>query len=86
MRFGSWRANIDAILISVVIDSVHERWANERNGMSLANGQMSVTEKLQLAALRALLASLLSQTHVRPPNIAKSLELFQRGNSDCWAS
>lgn len=36
-------------------------------------------ENLQLAALRALLASLLSPSHVRPPYLSEGLELFRQG-------
>jgi len=36
---------------------------------------------LQLAALRALLASFLSFARVRPPYLSQGLELFRRGTS-----
>ncbi|KAK4756807.1 hypothetical protein SAY87_006934 [Trapa incisa] len=41
--------------------------------------QTTSMEELQLAALRAILASILSQTHQRPPHVARILKLFRRG-------
>lgn len=38
----------------------------------------------QIAALRALLASLLSPGRVRPSHLALGLELFRRGDISCF--
>lgn len=38
----------------------------------------------QIAALRALLASLLSPGRIRPSHAALALELFRRGNLLCY--
>ncbi|KAI6669301.1 hypothetical protein NL676_004186 [Syzygium grande] len=82
LRSDSWRKNVDALLILVATNSVHDGWNVEENSICMSNEQISMVEKLKLAALRALLASLLSQSHVRPANIARSLELFQRGRQE----
>ncbi|XP_030526574.1 proline-, glutamic acid- and leucine-rich protein 1 [Rhodamnia argentea] len=82
LRSDSWRKNVDTLLISVAADSVHDGWNIEENSICMPNELISMMEKLQLAALRALLASLLSQSHVRPANIARGLELFQRGRQE----
>lgn len=49
--------------------------------MNAFDHQRASTEELQLAALRALLASILSQIHQRPQHVARALNLFRRGNS-----
>lgn len=59
------RVDLDDLLISLAMNSFDHQ----------------SDEELQLAALRALLASILSQIHQRPQHLAKSLELFRRGNS-----
>ncbi|KAI3427709.1 RIX1 domain-containing protein [Psidium guajava] len=82
LRSDSWRKNVDALLISVATDSVPDGWNIGENSICMPNELISMMEKLQLAALRALLASLLSQSHVRPANIARGLELFQRGRQE----
>ncbi|OWM87648.1 hypothetical protein CDL15_Pgr022761 [Punica granatum] len=63
LKFG--RSEVDDLLISLAKNSFNRQGAS--------------TEELQLAALRVLLASILSQIHQRPPNLAKTLELFRRG-------
>ncbi|KAF8008951.1 hypothetical protein BT93_J0064 [Corymbia citriodora subsp. variegata] len=82
LRSDSWRKNVDTLLISVATNSVHDGWNIEEKSICMPNEQIYEMEKLQLAALRALLASLLSQSHVRSSNIARSLELFQRGRQE----
>lgn len=82
LRSDSWRKNVDTLLISVATDSVHDGWNIEENSICMPIELIAMMEKLQLAALRALLASLLSQSHVRPANIARGLELFQRGRQE----
>lgn len=82
LRSDSWRKNVDTLLISVATNSIHDGWNIEENSICMPKEQIHMVEKLQLAALRALLASLLSQSHVRPSNIARSLELFQSGRQE----
>lgn len=43
-------------------------------------GEPSISD-LQLASLKALLASFLSSPYARPPYLAKGIELFAKGNT-----
>lgn len=79
LKSESWRSKVDKLLISVATNAMEERWLNEDNRSCHPDEPVSIREDLQLAALEALLASLLSQSDC-PPYLAKSLELFKRGN------
>ncbi|XP_027159422.1 uncharacterized protein LOC113760878 isoform X2 [Coffea eugenioides] len=56
-------------------------WAD--NNSTVVYGEATpIWADFQLAALRALLASLLSPGRVRPPHLAQGLELFHRGSRE----
>lgn len=80
MGAESWRPSIDSLLISVTTNACKGGWAKEENHFSLSSEPVAAWADFQLAALRALLASLLSPTRFRSPNLARGLELFRRGN------
>ncbi|KAJ0101543.1 hypothetical protein Patl1_05894 [Pistacia atlantica] len=79
LRSESWRPAVDFLLISLATDCCKERWGNEGKGTSAPSGPAVTLADLQLSALRALLASLLSPSRGRPPYLARAFELFRRG-------
>ncbi|KAG2672397.1 hypothetical protein I3760_13G038900 [Carya illinoinensis] len=82
LRSESWRSNVDLLLINTATSSLEGKWASEENHSFQPNEPTSIWVDFQLAALRALLASLLSSVHVRPPYLAQGLELFRRGKQE----
>ncbi|XP_038688480.1 proline-, glutamic acid- and leucine-rich protein 1 isoform X1 [Tripterygium wilfordii] len=74
----SWRSEVDVLLINVATSSCKGGWAKDSNYVT----KSSTWADFQLIALQALLASLLSPTHVRPPHLAQGLELFRRGKQE----
>ncbi|KAJ4831740.1 hypothetical protein Tsubulata_031012 [Turnera subulata] len=80
LKSESWRSKVDHIIITMAIDSCKGGSINEER--FLCNGHASVYADLHLAALRALLASVLSPSRVRPPHLARALELFNRGRQE----
>lgn len=79
IRSESWRPDVDRLLITIATDAGKGGWANEENNVFLPYGPTNTWAEFQLAALKALLASLLSPGRVRPPFLAQGLELFRRG-------
>lgn len=84
MGAESWRPSIDSLLISVATNACKGGWTKEENHSFLSSESVPAWADFQLAALRALLASLLSPTRFRSPNLARGLELFRRGNFCCF--
>uniref|UniRef100_A0A2P2LE81 Pre-rRNA-processing protein RIX1 N-terminal domain-containing protein n=1 Tax=Rhizophora mucronata TaxID=61149 RepID=A0A2P2LE81_RHIMU len=80
LRSESWRSKVDTLLITIATDCCKWGWATEERNKSLPNAD--TWANLQLSALRALLASLLSPSCQRPPHLARGLELFQRGRQE----
>ncbi|XP_027159423.1 uncharacterized protein LOC113760878 isoform X3 [Coffea eugenioides] len=81
MRSDGWRSNIDRLLITVATNACKVGWAD--NNSTVVYGEATpIWADFQLAALRALLASLLSPGRVRPPHLAQGLELFHRGSRE----
>ncbi|XP_074570317.1 uncharacterized protein LOC141826897 [Curcuma longa] len=79
LRSECWRSGVDHLLITVAKNACDTGWAS---GGKSSVGKTESTVSLvafQLAALRALLASLLSPSHVRPPHLSEGLEIFRRG-------
>ncbi|EEF41201.1 conserved hypothetical protein [Ricinus communis] len=82
LKSESWRSKVEKLLITLAADSCKGGWSSEERTAFLPNGVASTYADLQLAVLRALLASLLSPSRVRPPHLAQSLELFHRGKQE----
>ncbi|GLT50081.1 hypothetical protein SLA2020_235920 [Shorea laevis] len=78
----SWRSTIDNLLIKIATYSCTEGWANEENDIFMSHESGSILADFQLAALRALLASLLAPAHFRPPYLSQGLDLFHRGKQE----
>ncbi|KAJ4720599.1 Proline-, glutamic acid-and leucine-rich protein 1 [Melia azedarach] len=74
----SWRPTVDLLLITVATNCCKDGWGNEKKN-SFPNDPTIILADLQLAALRALLTSLLSSARVRPPYLGRALELFGKG-------
>lgn len=79
LRSEHWRSKVDLLLITVATNACKSGWLNDERAISIPSEATSTQASFQLAALRALLASLLSQAHIRPPYLAQGLELFRRG-------
>ncbi|XP_010242430.1 PREDICTED: proline-, glutamic acid- and leucine-rich protein 1-like isoform X2 [Nelumbo nucifera] len=83
LRSECWRQNVDLLLITVATNASNGGWANEEKDIFLLSDEPTSTRTdFQLAALRALLASLLSPARVRPPYLSQGLELFRRGKQE----
>lgn len=79
-RSESWRADVDHLVINVATNACKYGWVKEGKLIFLPSEPLPTWADFQLAALRALLASILSPARVRPPYLAQGLELFNRGN------
>ncbi|XP_041992177.1 uncharacterized protein LOC121743062 [Salvia splendens] len=78
VRSESWRGDVDKLLITVATYACRGGSKEERK--ILLSGDATPTwADFQVAALRALLASLLSPGRVRPSHLALSLQLFRKG-------
>ncbi|GFZ11209.1 hypothetical protein Acr_22g0006070 [Actinidia rufa] len=75
----SWRPSIDRLLITVATNGCKGGWAEEEKHIFVSGEPVPTWADFQLAALRALLASLLSPARFRPANLSRGLELFRRG-------
>jgi hypothetical protein len=79
LKSEQWRSKVDSLLIVIAMDSFREGSSSEEiNGFQKKDPAATAAD-LQLAALRALLASFLSVS--RPPYLSQGLELFRRGTS-----
>ncbi|KAK6775338.1 hypothetical protein RDI58_026339 [Solanum bulbocastanum] len=70
-RSESWRVNVDHLLLDVTRNASKGGWAKD-----------GIWRDYQIAALQALLASLLSPGRTRPPHLSQGLELFRRGTRE----
>ncbi|KAF6140431.1 hypothetical protein GIB67_030512 [Kingdonia uniflora] len=83
LRSESWRSDVDLLLVTVATKACDGKWVNEEKGGSAPSSEITPTwADFQLAALRALLASLLSPALHRPPYLAEGLHLFRRGKQE----
>ncbi|XP_028755686.1 proline-, glutamic acid- and leucine-rich protein 1 isoform X1 [Neltuma alba] len=73
-----WRSKVDNLLIVIAVDSF-EGWVSEEINTFEQKESAVTSADLQLAALRALLASFLSFSRARPPHLAQGLQLFHKG-------
>ncbi|KAK6933543.1 Pre-rRNA-processing protein RIX1, N-terminal [Dillenia turbinata] len=79
----TWRPNVDCLLLTVAASACNGGWyGEEQNTLFQLTEPMSSCHDLQLAALRALLASLVSPARVRPPYLHQGLELFRKGKQE----
>ncbi|KAI9077705.1 hypothetical protein K1719_040311 [Acacia pycnantha] len=76
---SEWREEVDNLLIGTAIDSFEEEWISEEINTFEQKESAVTSSDLQLAALRALLASFLSFSRKRSPHLAQGLQLFHRG-------
>ncbi|KAK8930821.1 hypothetical protein KSP39_PZI016575 [Platanthera zijinensis] len=76
-----WRPSVDFLVVTVATNACRAGWANEVS-MSVPEDVSSSFVDFQLAALEALLASLLSGTKARPPFLSQGLDLFHRGRQE----
>lgn len=81
LRSNSWRSSVDHLIMTVATNACRGGWAREKNTF-FSGDEAPIWADFQLAALRALLASLLSPGCVRPPHIAQGLDLFRRGTQE----
>ncbi|XP_074264356.1 uncharacterized protein LOC141586859 [Silene latifolia] len=81
LRSDSWRSDIDHLLMEVATNAC-KGFGNLVGKPSLLRGPRRASEDVQLVALRALLASLLSPASVRPPYLAQGLDLFLKGKQN----
>ncbi|XP_059433960.1 uncharacterized protein LOC132167082 isoform X2 [Corylus avellana] len=82
LRSERWQSNVDLLLIMTATNSLEGGWVSEEKSIFQFNEPTAIWVDFQLAALRALLASLLSSVRVRPPYLAQGLELFRRGRQE----
>jgi hypothetical protein len=78
LRTDHWRPEVDLLLINVAISACDMGGSYKQKPSTF--GGASILD-LQLASLKALLASFLSSPYARPPYLAKGIELFTKGNS-----
>ena len=79
LRSEQWRSKVDSLLVVIAVDSFRGGLVSDERSMLQQKEPAATSADLQLAALRALLASFLSYARVRPPFLAQGLELFRRG-------
>ncbi|GJM88488.1 hypothetical protein PR202_ga04559 [Eleusine coracana subsp. coracana] len=75
-RTDHWRSEIDLLLINVARSAFVTGGGYEQRPSKV--GEPSISD-LQFASLKALLASLLSSPHARPPYLAQGMELLRKG-------
>ncbi|XP_009795025.1 uncharacterized protein [Nicotiana sylvestris] len=78
-RPESWRANVDHLLLDVTRNACKGGWANDDRGELVPGSPTTTWGDYQIAALRALLASLISPGRTRPQHLSQGLALFRRG-------
>ncbi|KAG2650679.1 hypothetical protein PVAP13_1NG198100 [Panicum virgatum] len=78
LQTDRWRPEVDLLLINVAINACDTGGSYEQKPSTF--GGASILD-LQLASLKALLASFLSSPYARPPYLAKGIKLFMKGNS-----
>lgn len=81
-RSESWRVNVDHLLLDVTRNASKGGWAKDGRGELVSGSPTTIWGDYQIAALQALLASLLSPGRTRPPHLSQGLELFRRGTRE----
>lgn len=80
MRSEYWRSDVDLLVITIATHACNGGWSSKEKNYILSEESTSTRADFRLAALRALLASLLSPACVRPPYLSQGLGLFRQGN------
>ncbi|RAL45561.1 hypothetical protein DM860_009425 [Cuscuta australis] len=90
-KFGDLRSKVDDLILAVATSACRVRLSKVESSVYLPETPIGNSSSFQLAALHALLASLLSPclvrlpdapqctVPVRPPHLAQGFELFRRG-------
>ncbi|XP_072960593.1 uncharacterized protein [Typha angustifolia] len=78
LKLERGRSDVDLLLINVATNAFDAGWSYERQSAISEESAVSRAD-FQLAALRALLASLLSSSDHCGPYLSQGLELFRRG-------
>ncbi|KAG6481376.1 hypothetical protein ZIOFF_057976 [Zingiber officinale] len=79
LKSKAWRSETDFLLITVARNAFDMRWANGGNSSTVELESTTSRLDFLLTALSALLISLKSTSHVRPPHLCEALEIFHRG-------
>ncbi|XP_074578673.1 uncharacterized protein LOC141835144 [Curcuma longa] len=79
LKSESWRSDVNILLITVAKNAFDMGWANEGKSSLVELESTTFLFDFQLATLSALLTSLKSMSHVRPPHLSEALEIFHRG-------
>lgn len=86
LRSDRWRAEVDLVLITVAMNASVNlstlQFSDEENVSCFEDATSFTTADFQLAAYKALLASLLSPCCHRPPYLSQGLALFRRGRQE----
>ncbi|CAN6466723.1 unnamed protein product [Victoria cruziana] len=82
LRSQSWRPNVDLLLIRVASIACQEGWLYVDSNIVMEDEGIFSLADFQLAALKALLASLLSPCTHRPPYLSYGLALFRKGKQE----
>ncbi|KAJ8643443.1 hypothetical protein MRB53_005191 [Persea americana] len=82
MRSEYWRSDVDLLVITIATHACNGEWSSKEKNYILLEESTSTRADFQLAALRALLASLLSPACVRPPYLSQGLGLFRQGRQE----
>lgn len=86
LRSDRWRAEVDLVLITVATNASTNltilRFCDEENVSCFEDATSFTTADFQLAAYKALLASLLSPCCHQPPYLSQGLALFRKGRQE----
>ncbi|KAJ3692315.1 hypothetical protein LUZ60_012665 [Juncus effusus] len=81
VKAETWRLDIDHLILTISTNAFYTLFNNNNNKVRNASFEESESSQVEftLAALKALLASLLSPCHARPSCLSQGIQLFQKG-------
>ncbi|KAF3772533.1 hypothetical protein EJ110_NYTH57678 [Nymphaea thermarum] len=82
LRSQSWRPDVDLLLMRMASSACEEGWSYVDSDIIMEEEGSFSWADFQLAALKALLASLLSPCTHRPPYLSYGLALFRKGKQE----